>query len=93
MARRTWNCLGCKLNLLRAEEYYMVHDHIWEYVNPKIDGMLCIGCVESRLGRRLCPHDFTDAPVNQLDHPGYKSSRSMRLFSRLLGFNWPPKPS
>jgi hypothetical protein len=26
--------------------------------------MLCIGCLEERLGRRLNANDFTDAPVN-----------------------------
>ena len=33
--------------------------------NPENRGMLCVGCVEERLGRRLQPDDFTDAEINQ----------------------------
>jgi hypothetical protein len=47
----------------------MVHDSVWGdagmKTNPrKPEGMLCIGCLEDRLGRRLTPADFTDAEVN-----------------------------
>jgi hypothetical protein len=29
------------------------------------DGMLCVGCVEMRLGRRLRASDFRDLPLNR----------------------------
>jgi hypothetical protein len=46
-------------------EYYMVHDALWLNANPQTDGMLCIGCLEERLGRTPTSEDFTDAPINQ----------------------------
>jgi hypothetical protein len=41
--------------------------------------MLCIGCLEVRVGRRLEPSDFSDAPIN---YPGFLK-RSERLSDRL----------
>lgn len=59
------------------QEYYMVNFDIWEVVgNPP--GMLCVGCLEDRLGRRLTPLDFLGCPLNlDLDH-----HRSPRLLGR-----------
>jgi hypothetical protein len=45
-------------------EYYMLKHPVWAQANPALDGMLCIGCAEKRLGRRLRASDFTEAPVN-----------------------------
>lgn len=46
-------------------EYYMVEDDVWESAGMTIDGgMLCIGCIEDRLGRKLTPSDFTDCLLN-----------------------------
>lgn len=60
-----FQCIDCDVSTFHNHEYYMVHDHIWLSVVERIDsGMLCIGCLEGRLGRRLTPADFTDAPVN-----------------------------
>jgi hypothetical protein len=58
------NCLGCGVDTAEIGEYYMVRDEVWLRVNPGRAGMLCIGCVEKRLGRPLNPLDFTDAPIN-----------------------------
>jgi hypothetical protein len=58
-------CLDCQNDVLRAGEYYMLRDLVWLAANPRRQGMLCIGCVEKRLGRRLAPEDFQGAP---LDH-------------------------
>jgi hypothetical protein len=59
---RHFQCLDCSQYTDR--EYYMVHNHLWLRVNPADDGMLCIGCLEARLGRTLTRADFTGAPVN-----------------------------
>lgn len=42
----------------------MVRDGLWRSVNPSIDGMLCLSCLERRLRRGLRAIDFTQAPVN-----------------------------
>lgn len=71
----------------RRAEYYMVHDHLWQAAGMgAVDGCLCIGCLEARLGRELAPDDFTDAPVNdpeRLDQRYAWAYRTPRLQSRL----------
>lgn len=69
-------CKGCGFDTLNNNEYYMVKNEIWLYVNNgRSEGMLCIGCVELRLGRRLTRKDFTDAPINGYEIFKYKSAR------------------
>lgn len=57
----------------------MVQSWLWKKVNPNILGLLCIGCLEHRLGRELTRTDFTDAPVNSTDI----FDKSRRLQNRL----------
>jgi hypothetical protein len=71
-------CLDCRNEC--NEEYYMVHDALWLTANPTVNGMLCIGCLEERLGRILTLDDFTDVPINTTTVCGAKSKR---LASRL----------
>jgi hypothetical protein len=59
-----FDCLACSVNTLHIDEYYMLTDEVWHAANPNGRGMMCIGCVEARLGRELTASDFTDAPVN-----------------------------
>jgi hypothetical protein len=65
-------CRDCRAQTLsrwarRASEYYMVDDRVWEDAGMEHHGFLCIGCLETRLGRRLNRADFTDADINSLD--------------------------
>ena len=46
----------------------MVHDAVWAQAGA-VDGYLCIGCLETRLGRALGPDYFPDFPVNEHPHP------------------------
>ena len=69
-------CLDCgsyTWNLHGKSEWYMVHDRIWQEAGaptrPVMDRRtpgfyLCIGCLETRIGRHLTPADFPDYPVN-----------------------------
>ncbi|MFC9438609.1 hypothetical protein [Nocardia sp. NPDC057030] len=61
------------------DEWYTVHDSVWASAAAAADSILCVGCLESRLGRRLLPTDFVVAVLNQ---PGY-GHHSPRLQSRL----------
>ena len=77
-------CFDCGTPTGRGDEtneWYMVHDRVWQAAGMGRDGFLCIGCLEARLGRRLWREDFTSAPVNDPD-PSYWHSG--RLFARLL---------
>lgn len=69
-------CKDCGVNTLHIDEYYMLADEVWDSIYKKRRGMLCIGCVESRLGRKLVPADFADVPLN------YFPTFSKRLASR-----------
>ena len=81
-------CADCGVGTLTLGEYYMVKDAVWEQAwtgrrkpwhgNPGQE-ILCIGCLEARIGRTLKYDDFTDAPVND---PTY-SDISDRLRARL----------
>lgn len=81
-----FDCLDCPDNTHLIREYYMVHDAVW--ANSGVEphgGMLCIGCLEMRIGRVLTPADFTLAPINSpflLWNP-----RSERLYDRLIGIH------
>ena len=78
-------CHGCEGTTLG--ELYMVHDDVWKAATGDDPfGWLCVGCLEDRLGRRLTPDDFNDAPCND---PNFLYGRggwhSSRLLSRLNG--------
>lgn len=75
---RMFDCVDCYIDTCEADEYYMVHNHLWTIYGPK-RGMLCIGCLEERMGRKLNSADFTDAPVNREPN----KFRSRRLDNRL----------
>lgn len=75
-------CLDCGGNTLEMAEYYMVQDAIWNHVNPKQKGMLCIGDLEKRLGRQLVKSDFTECGLNEDNVNGIDSSK--RLRNRML---------
>lgn len=84
---KDWLCLDCKVDTFHNGEYYMVQFDLWYQAVPKgKSGMLCIGCLENRLGRQLTPADFLDAPLNQVDFHwpnGRIEVKSPRLLNRL----------
>jgi hypothetical protein len=62
-ARRSC-CRDCKQDTIESGNYYMVHDEIWAASGlSDLEDMLCLDCLEGRLGRRLTIADFrlTDA--------------------------------
>lgn len=75
-------CMDCRVDTSAINEYYMVNDSLWKVVTTKrhdSDGMLCIACLEARIGRKLVPADFTAAPINS----GTIFELSERLIDRL----------
>lgn len=63
LADKSWWCADCGVHTGAIAEYYMVHDGIWAIHGAK-RGMLCIGCLEMRLGRLLTIADFPRLPIN-----------------------------
>lgn len=67
-----WKCMECHINTLASGHYYMLKNELWEQITSKsfkghlgIKGMLCLNCVEKRLGRQLTENDFDlTIPIN-----------------------------
>jgi hypothetical protein len=59
-------CADCGKDTLGTPEgdWYVVHDHVWKAAGMEPDGFLHRACLERRLGRKLTPADYTNAPVN-----------------------------
>jgi hypothetical protein len=75
-----WACFDCGRDTW--DEYFMLDNALWERTTTirSRSAMLCVGCVERRLGRRLRRRDFTDVPINE---PQFPWEKSVRLLSRL----------
>lgn len=61
-------CDGCNTTC-KLDNYYMVHDRVWvdEAKLPARGCMLCVTCLETRLGRELKSSDFpAHLPVNEI---------------------------
>lgn len=74
-------CADCGVDTDDIHEFYMVNDELWLQAVPiqkeNESRVLCVGCLERRIGRQLTSKDFTDAPVNRND------IYSSRLYKRL----------
>lgn len=81
--RINFKCLDCQEDTNKINEYYMVKDEVWLKANPKNKGMLCIGCLEERLGRELEYKDFSDANLNLMSM-NFRFPKSDRLICRLV---------
>lgn len=87
-------CRDCKANTVPIEgnrEYYEVRDEIWHEAGATGKGQsdngvfgyyLCIGCLESRLGRKLRKDDFKLYPAND-PSPWLSSRLNARLGSSI----------
>ena len=86
-----FKCIDCTECTSTLNEYYMVTDEVWSLAGMAIEdtpyeysGMLCIGCLENRLGRELNNRDFSSASINDPDFmwPG-GHGHSEKLIKRL----------
>jgi len=83
-------CADCGLDTIERGEWFMVHDEIWQQAWGHIERgnpgrqILCIGCLERRIGRTLMACDFTDAPLNDPFAREVGVDVSERLFDRLI---------
>lgn len=64
--QRSWNCEDCK----GLNDEYMVRNEVWKKIIKNASEanrlLLCLDCLQARLGRRLTPEDFNFAiPVNR----------------------------
>jgi hypothetical protein len=59
-------CLDCDIDTIELGDFYGVNDSVWLEAVPDGKGMLCLLCLQVRLGRRLTLADFDTAPINLL---------------------------
>jgi hypothetical protein len=78
-SRKRFLCADCGVDTGKIHEHYFIKTELWLKVMQTIHGMLCIGCLEKRLGRRLRREDFTDSYINS---PKFEP-KSQRLMERL----------
>jgi hypothetical protein len=75
---------GTKLTFTMETEVYYVHPHVWKASGVGFwGGVLCIGCLERRIGRRLRPFDFMAEHASRFNDPNLPGTR--RRLERLLG--------
>ena len=62
-----WDCLDRGVDTDATGEFYAVTNEIWQHAVGHEDAhaLLCIACLEARLGRSLTSADFPDVPVNR----------------------------
>ena len=68
------HCEDCGVGTRTLGEYYAVKDYVWDYAwggrrkpwhGSSGQEILCIGCLENRIGRTLVASDFIpDVPAN-----------------------------
>jgi hypothetical protein len=76
LALATGSTIG-KMRIDDQSEVYAVKDTVWAAAGmDEREGCLCIGCLESRIGRRLKPRDFDKR------HPFADVPGTDRLLSR-----------
>jgi hypothetical protein len=77
-----FSCNDCGVNVACrfggiCEYNFMLNPETWQSLNLN-NGLLCIGCIEKRLGRKLTPNDFDkSAPVTS------RTQQSQRLRDRI----------
>ena len=78
MSRSKWKCLDCSVDTGKIGEHYFINTETWLSVVGSIKGMLCIGCLETRLKRKLTKKDFTKCFLNK-HSPGGRSERLSKI--------------
>ena len=79
------NCVDCGVDTMgeNSHEIYMVFGSIWRASGVCECKLLCIGCLERRIGRLLHSGDFTRCPLNYLNAKGLRPV-TPRLLHRLF---------
>jgi hypothetical protein len=64
-----WACKNCgKDTFLNDKDYYMVRHDIWAKIGVGTD-MLCMGCMENRLGHTLRKYEILRCLVTEQENP------------------------
>lgn len=75
-------CGDCGSNTLDMREYYVVNKCLWRDFGNGL-GMLCVGCFEKRLGRKLTTSDFLPSYLMWVPYLPQNKHLSSRLKQRI----------
>ena len=81
MRKTVFDCVDCGIDT--KKEYYMVYDKIWNFTGLGFynNKMLCLNCLEKRIGRSLTKNDFPDCPANWMDTTYKKSKKFIDIIT------------
>ena len=61
-----WKCMDCKKDCLKNEkDYYMIQHDLWLKLVGSHNGMLCMDCLETRLGHKLRKEEILPCPLTE----------------------------
>jgi hypothetical protein len=64
-----WYCKECDKDcFIDDKDYYMVKHEIWSKVGVG-KGMLCMDCIETKIGHKLTKDDIIECPLTTLFNP------------------------
>lgn len=64
-----WKCKDCgKDCFIDPKDYYMIHTHLWD-IHGCGNGMLCMDCMEDRLGHKLKKEEILPCPLTEWMNP------------------------
>ena len=65
-----WCCGGCSKDCMEnPKDYYMLEDEVWLRINGHSEGMLCVDCVEERLGHKLKAEEILRCELTEEYNP------------------------
>ena len=68
-----WTCCDCgKDCFIDDRDYYMIQHDLWEKHGVG-EGMLCMDCIEGRLGHKLTKEEILPCFVTEIHNPYTKS--------------------
>jgi hypothetical protein len=64
-----WDCEDCGKDCFKDEkDYYMIQHDLWEKHGVG-RGMICMDCIEDRLGRKINAADILICPITTMFNP------------------------
>ena len=94
-----WDCLRLRRRHRRDRRVLLATNEIWHHAVGHEDAhaLLCIACLEARLGRSLTSADFPDVPVNRWffearGHP-FRRLRECAEFAERVAYSDSPTAS
>jgi hypothetical protein len=66
--RKNFICVDCGKDTWKDDkDYYMIKNDMWDKYGVG-EKMLCMKCIETRLGHKLTRADITDCPLNRMNY-------------------------